>query len=86
MNSPLRKSSRFKTLVSLSLPGTPRVHGAESGICAKSKKNLLFQLVGVALHMGRKNDPVQPLYSSLCSSHLAQCDWQDSVTFKLIDL
>jgi hypothetical protein len=37
----------------------------ESGIDAKSKRNLLFQHVGFALHMERENDHVKPHPKSL---------------------
>lgn len=67
------------------------MNDTEPGIDAKSKKNLLFQHVGVTLHMERERTimhslSAEPLYSSQGSNHSAQCDWQNSVTFKLIGL
>jgi hypothetical protein len=48
-----------KPLASLSLLGTPRVNDEELGVNAKCKRNLLFQRVGVVLHMKmRENDPI----------------------------
>lgn len=47
------------------------MNDAEPGIHEKSKKNLLFQHVGVALHMERErtNTHSEPLYSSPGSSN-----------------
>ena len=39
------------------------MNDAESGTDAKSKRNLLFQCVGVVLHMNvRENGPVQDIW------------------------
>ena len=55
----------------------------------KQEEFYLIQHAGVALKMGkeRQSSPSsEPLYSSQGHCHLAQYDWQNSVTFKLIGL
>ena len=53
-----------KTLLSLSLLWTHLMNNAKLEIDAKSKRNLFFQHVGVALHMERENNHVQPIHFS----------------------
>ena len=76
-----------KTLASLNFLETPEWTTWRGESMQKQEEFNLIQHAGVALKMGkeRQSSPSsEPLYSSQGHCHLAQYDWQNSVTLKLI--